>query len=293
MQVAIHLGFHATDEDRILKAMLQNKGVLAKEGICIPGPGRYRGPLVDVIQELRGEEASTETRDMLLDEFIDDDDTKRVVLSFHNFICIPSLIFEGGMLYEKANYKAMWLRNAFPGEQVEFFLAIRNPATFIPAAFRHKGQNIESFEGFLNNVDLLDIRWSDIVMAIKESNPDSPVTVWCNEETPLLWTDIIRAVSGHAADTEMSGDFAMLGTIMRKEGIRRLRAYLEKNPPNTENHRRQIVDTFLEKYLIDDAIDEEIDIPSWTDELVGELTQIYEDDLEDIAGMEGVTFFTP
>ncbi|MGR3662840.1 MAG: hypothetical protein ACU0CA_16915 [Paracoccaceae bacterium] len=293
MQVAIHLGFHATDEDRILKAMLQNKGVLAKENICIPGPGRYRGPLVDVIQQLKGDEASAETRDMLLDEFIDDDDTERVVLSFHNFICIPSLIFEGGMLYEKANYKAMWLRNAFPGTQVEFFLSIRNPATFIPAAYHHKGQNIESFNGFLNDVDLLDIRWSDIVLAIKESNPDSPVTVWCNEETPLLWTEIIRAISGHAADTEMSGDFDMLSTIMRKEGIRRLRDFLGKNPPRNDKHRRRIVDTFLDKYLIDDAIDEEIDISGWTDQLVDELTQIYEDDLEDIVGMEGVTFLTP
>lgn len=293
MQVAIHLGIHCTDNGRVLKALLQNKGELAKQGICIPGPGRYRGPLVDVIQELRGDTVSEETRDLLLDEIIDDDDASRVVMSFENFICIPNLIFQNAMLYEKANYKAMWLRNVFPGKTVEFFLAIRNPATFIPAAYHHNQQMTENFEGFLNGVDIYDIRWSDIVLAIKESAPDCKLTVWCDEDTPILWTDIIREISGHASGTEMAGDFALLGTIMKQDGIRRLRSYLSENLPVSDKQRREILVAFLDKYLIEDAIDEELDVPGWNDETVAKLTQIYEDDLEDIAGMGGVNFLTP
>jgi hypothetical protein len=293
MQVAIHLGVHCTDDDRVLKTLLNNKGALSKQCISVPGPGRYRGPLIKVVQKLKGEEASSDTREMLLDEFVDDDTTTRVVLTHDNFICVPGRVFDNSVLYDKAGYKPMWLRNIFPGEQVEFFLAIRNPATFIPAIFHHKEQKTENFATFMNGTDILDIRWSDVVLAIKESNPDSPVTVWCNEDTPLIWPEIIREVSGHDALTRMKGGFDILATIMKKEGMRRMRSYLGTHPPKNEIQRRRILAAFLDKYLIEDEIEEELDVPGWTEELVANLTQIYEDDLLEIERLPGVNFISP
>lgn len=293
MQLAIHMGVHCTDDDRVLKTLLNNKGILAKECISIPGPGRYRGQLVKVVQKLRGAEASADTCDMLLDEIVDDDTTQRVVLTHENFICIPNRIFDEGVLYDRAGYKPMWLRNTFPNAKVEFFLAIRNPATFIPAVFHHPQQKTENFSAFMNGTDILDIHWSDVILAIQESNPGCQLTVWCNEDTPLIWPEIIREISGYDSAKNLRGGFDVLATIMKKEGMRRMRAYLRNSPPQTENQRRRILAAFLDKYLIEEAVEEELDVPGWTDELVARLTQIYEDDLYEIESMPGVNFITP
>ncbi len=293
MQVAIHLGAHCTDEERLLKTLLQNKGPLAKECISIPGPGRYRKTIVRAAQKLHGEVASKSSRDMLIDSIVDDDSTERVVLTFEHFMCVPGRIFENGLLYDKAGFKPKWLRSLFPDLTVEFFLAIRNPATFIPAAFHHKDNNVDDFEAFLDGVDLEQIRWSDVILAIKESNPDSQITVWCNEDTPLIWTEVIREVSGHDPFTKLNGGFNVLATIMKKEGMRRLRTYLSTHPPQTETQRRRILVAFLDKYAMEEAVEEELDVPGWSEELVTRLTENYEEDLHEISHLPGVKFISP
>ena len=293
MQVAIHLGAHCTDEDRLLKTLLQNKGRFAKDCISIPGPGRYRMTMVRAAQKLRGAQASDESRDVLLETIVDDDSAQRVVLTYENFICVPGRVFENGILYDKAGYKPLWLRQLFPGLQVEFFLGIRNPATFIPAVFNHPGQEIKKFEDFLDGVDLDQIRWSDVILSIRETNPDCPLTVWCNEDTPLIWPQVIQEVSGHDPDTQVNGEFAVLGKIMKREGMQRLRTYLGTHPPQNEIQRRRILVAFLDKYALADEVEEELDVPGWTETLVHTLTQNYEDDLDEIGRMAGVNFICP
>ena len=46
---------------------------------------------------------------------------------------------------------------------------------------------------------------------------------------------------------------------------------------------------FLDKYALDEAVEEELDIPGWTDEYVDALTDLYERDIEIIANMRNVT----
>ena len=293
MQVAIHLGAHCTDEDRLLKSLLQNKGRFAKDCISVPGLGRYRKTVVRAAQKLRGALATDDSRDVLIDTIVDDDSAQRVVLTHENFICVPGRVFENGILYDKAEYKPFWLRQLFPQLQVEFFLAVRNPATFIPAVFHHPGQDTKDFEIFLDGVDLDQIRWSDVVLAIKESNPDCPLTVWCNEDTPLIWPQVIQEVSGHEPGARINGGFDVLGRIMKREGLKRLRAYMGTHPPQNEIQRRRILVAFLDKYAIEEEVEEELDVPGWTDELVHALTQNYEDDLDEIGRTPGVNFICP
>ena len=259
----------------------------------MPGPGRYRKTVVRAAQKLRGAQASGESRDVLLDAIVDDDSTQRVVLSHENFICVPGRVFENGLLYDKAEYKPLWLRQLFPGLQVEFFIGIRNPATFIPAVFRHPGQETRDFENFLDGVNLEQVRWSDVILAIRETNPDCPLTVWCNEDTPLIWPQVIQEVSGHDPQIRVNGGFDVLGTIMKKEGMKRLRTYLGTHPPQNEIQRRRILVAFLDKYALEDEVEEELDVPGWTEALVASLTQIYEDDLDEIGRMPGVNFISP
>lgn len=292
MQVAIHLGAHSTDEDRLLKSLLQNKGHLVRQGVSIPGPGRYRKTVIEAAQHLRGELATIQERDAILEMISDDDTTERVVLSFENFICQPGQIFENGFLYNKASVMPMWLANLFPACDVEFFIGIRNPATFIPSAFRHRHQGQTDFRTFLGGVNLDQVCWSDVLYSIGQTNPDCPITVWCNEETPLLWRSILQKISHHGERDKILGSLDVIADIMEKEGLLRLRAYLETHPPKSETQRRRILAAFLDKYAIADALEEELDAPGWTEELVDVLSDNYDDDQVEIARMDGVDFIT-
>jgi len=293
MQVAIHLGVHCTDEDSLLKTLLQNRGLLASEGISIPGPGRYRKTVLRESLKLRGIPADTDFRDLLVGSIIDDESAHRMVLSYEDFLCISTRIFENGLLYDQASVRPKSLRGLFPGYGVDFFLAIRNPATFIPAVFRQKSQMILDFAAFLDGVDLDQIRWSDVIMAIAESNPESKITVWCNEDTPLIWPEVVREISGHGAFSDIEGGDNILAQIMQNEGLDRLQTYLASHPPRNELQRRRVLLAFLDKYAIADAVEEELDVPGWTDELVQNLTENYEADLHLIQGLSGVTLISP
>ena len=74
------------------------------------------------------------------------------------------------------------------------FLGIRNPATFVPAVFKEAKHT--NFAQFLSGIPLDQIRWSDVVERIREAAPKASLTVWCNEDTPLIWSQLIREISG-------------------------------------------------------------------------------------------------
>ncbi len=290
MRIAYHMGAHCTDEDRLLKSLLKNKGILAEHGVVIPGPGRFRPVIAQVVGKLGGARASAETEAMLLESFMDVDAAERLVLSFENFLGSSKRALENGQLYPLIAEKARRLRNLFPDHEVEFFIGIRDLATFIPALFEKNGGG--PFAGFLNGADPRDLRWVDAIEALREAVPESPITVWCNEDTPLIWPEIMHEVAGVEPQLRMKGGFDVLGEIMAREGMQRLRAYLGEKPPQTEIQRRRILAAFLDKYALDEAIEEELDLPGWTQELVEELGANYDDDVLEIARIPGVTMLT-
>ena len=290
MRIAFHMGAHCTDEDRLIKSLLKNKGILAEEGVIIPGPSRFRSVLSDVISKLRGGKASQETQDVMLEAITDVDDAERLVLSFDNFLGSSKRALEKGELYHLAADKAMRLRNLFPDNPVEFFIGIRDLATFIPALYERDGNG--DFRAFMQGVDPLDLHWVDMIESIREALPECPVTVWCNEDTPLLWPQIVREVAGVDPQLRMKGGFDILGEIMAKEGILRLRSYLGEHPPQNEIQRRRILAAFLDKYALEEAVEEELDLPGWTHSLTEELTANYDDDVLDISRLSGVNMLT-
>jgi hypothetical protein len=291
MKITFHLGAHRTDDDRLMRSLIRNNQKLAEQGIIIPGPSKFRDILRDVAQRLRGQTANPETVDLVLDSILDTTEADHIVLSDHSFLCATSAILAEGDYYAQAGRKCRWLRNIFPGHQVRFALGIRNPATQIPAVFQRV--NGMHFDKFLHGVDPLGIRWSRALAGIAAENPDSPLIVWCNEDTPLIWPEVMREVADHSGDLRLKGGFDILGEIMEAEGMKRLRAYLATHPPQTETQRWRILAAFLDKYAKPDEIDEEIDAPGWSVELIDAMTAGYEADLAAVRAVAGVRFIAP
>ncbi|RME17763.1 MAG: hypothetical protein D6801_02725 [Alphaproteobacteria bacterium] len=290
MKISIHLGVHCTDEDALVKSLLKNVKTLSAEGVVVPAPGRYRPLLRKVLEKLAGNPPGDDVQDVLLEQILDTEQVERLVLSHDSFLAVPAYALRNGLLYRNAGRNTMRLRRLFPDHEVEFFLAVRDPATFVPAL--HEKLPEMPFAELAAGASPETLVWSDVVRDIRESNPDCPVTVWCNEDTPLIWPEVMHEITGIEPRVPFVGGFDILSKIMEREGMVRLRAYLNSHPPATEIQRRRILAAFLDKYAIEEAVEEEIDLPGWTPELVEELSQAYDDDMIEMARIPGVTVLT-
>ncbi|MDJ0630243.1 MAG: hypothetical protein QNJ44_18455 [Rhodobacter sp.] len=283
-----HLGVHCTDENRLIHSLMRNGDDLQKQGIIVPRPRRYRAKIGEATKKYRGDPMPEDEQKELFDAILMGYPAERVILSNESFLCMPGAAFDFNRIYAKAHYRSTWLRYVFPENPCEFFLAIRNPATYIPAALRQEG--VPSYEKFIKNADLRQLRWRDVVEAIQENNPGCPITVWCNEDTPLIWPTLLREISDADPDMGFAGEFDMLKTIMHEDGFERMLSYLQSHSPQNEIQRRRVFAAFLDKFANEDELEEDIDLPGWTPELVDEITAIYEDDVYQIERMSGVTF---
>ena len=290
MRIVYHLGAHFTDEERLVKCLLKNRAVLAQYGIAVPGPKRYRNLLRDAAVQLKGAAASRDTQALLLDQIMEEDVAKRLILSWDSFLSLPPWVLKG-TLYPAAGERVRAFSQIFPEIEAEFHLAIRNPATFLPTLFEK--QRTKDYTEFLAGADPFRLRWSDVVERILAANPDAPLTIWCDEDTPLIWPEVLRAVAGLPEDCVLAGEDDLLTSLMSGEGHARMRSYLASHAPTTVLQRRKIVSAFLDKFALPERIDMEVEMPDWTAENVEDMTTEYEQDVARIAAMPGVTFIAP
>ncbi len=204
---------------------------------------------------------------------------------------MPQGIFADGKLYAKAEFRLPWLRNVFAGHQMEFVLGLRNPASFIPAAFAQGGGK-HSYATFIGDADPDHLRWSRLITTMRQTCPDVPIKVYAFEDTPVIWGRLIREVAGVKGAVPLAGALDMIATLMKPEGITRLRSYLETHKPKNEVQFQRILGAFLDKYADPALMEDEIDLPGWDEALIERLTATYEDDLYLIEGMRGVTFIS-
>jgi hypothetical protein len=291
MKLVLHVGVHFTEEDRMIKCLLRNAEDFAAKGTMVPGHGKYRGILRQTLNAMVSAPPSEIARDVLMDAFLDDGEAQRVILSDPNFFRAPKHAVEQGMFYPAAPVRMMRMAQIFARDDVEVFMGIRNPATLLPILYsKADEQGVASFWGGRDPRDML---WSDTIRLLRDAVPDVPVTVWCNEDTPLIWAHIIRQMAGLPDDQKIIGGFDLLSSIMSAEGMKRFRAYLKDHPVMTEHQKRRAIAAFLDKYALDDAVEEELDMPGWTDDVVDEMTEIYDEDIATIAAIPGVRVLMP
>lgn len=295
MRIVYHLGAHCTDDERLLRCLLKNRGTLAAQGILVPGPTRYRNLMRDTAIALKGRAASQDTQAMVLEQIIEDNRAERLVLSWDSFLSFLPWVLDGG-LYPAAGDRTRAFAQVFPQMQAEFHLALRNPASFLPAVFLKQSTmkgGKPDYADFVRGLDIFALRWSSVVQAILAQNPGVSVTVWCDEDTPLIWPEVLAAVAGSAPGTALEDEDELLASLMPEEGLKRMKAYLAATPATSVEMRRRVVSAFLDKFALPEKISQEIDLPGWTEETLQRLTESYVQDVARIATLPGVRFLAP
>lgn len=291
MRIAYHLGAHCTDDERLLRTLIANRALLADGGVVVPDPGRYRNLIRDTATQLRGQPASRDTQALVLDQIMDEAIAARLVLSWDSFLAFPQWVLRGGQLYPAGGERVRAITQIFPEIQAEFFLAIRNPASFLPDLYRRL--RTKDPDSFLEGTSPLSLRWSDLIGAIMAHSPGVPLTVWCDEDTPLIWPEVLAAICGTGPEIQLQGVDGILSDIMLPEGMERMLAYMEAHPPTSVAQRRRVVSAFLDKFARPEKLNWSFEMPGWDAELVAQMTAQYEGDCAYIATLPGVTFLTP
>ena len=291
MRIVYHLGAHYTDEERLLKCLQKNRQILSENGVVVPPPKRYRNLLRDTVIELKGNSASRDTQALILDQIMEEDVADRLVLSWDSFLSLAPWALKDKILYPSAGDRVRAFSQIFPEIEAEFFLAIRNPATFLPGLLAMLPSR--TYDDFIGDANIFDLHWSDVVDRILQVNPGVPLTIWCDEDTPLIWPEVLRAVADLPEDCPLEGEQDLLASLMSGEGLTRMNSYLASHPPGTILQRRKIVSAFLDKFALPERIEVEVEMPGWTEQVVDELTQSYDEDVYRISQMQGVRFIAP
>lgn len=291
MQLVLHTGAHFTEEERLMKCLLRNATLFRQRGVAVPGPSKYRKLLKDILNALQTAPASEGARDVLLDAILDEDEAERVILSHPHIFGAPRGAVHQGMIFHTGTERMRKISELFAHDEIEMFMAIRNPATLLPAMLEQTPK--ADIVSYLGGIDPRLVRWSDTIAAIREAAPRVTITVWCNEDAPLIWAQIIREMAGLEHGEKITGGFDLLSSIMTEEGMKRFRAYLKSHPTMVEVQKRRVIAAFLDKFAIEDEIEEELDVYGWTEDLIDEITDIYDEDVFAIQRIPGVTMITP
>jgi len=291
MEVVYHLGAPCTDNDLLVQSLLKNRAMLAREGIVVPTPGRYRALVRDASRSLKGMPATPDMQEALLDAIIDEPEVDRLILSDPRFVCINRLVVQGPQIWPMIERQTDALRALWPERAIEFFIGIRNPATLIPALF--KASRFSDFAEFTENMQPAVLAWSEMIRRLRNAHPDAHIVVWCNEDTPLIWGEVLREMAGVGDDSPLEGVDDLVQGIMQPAGFARMQTYLSENPPRDDVQRRRIVAAFLERYAKDEAIEETLDLPGWTEDLIEQMSTSYEDDIDVIDALQNVTMIQP
>lgn len=291
MQVVFHSGAHMTDDDKLVGSLVKNRAMFGDHGTDVPVPGSYRKSLRVLLRNAPKTGVAADARAGILAAAGVEIEQERLILSVPSCLGTPKDAAAGGVFYATAEERLTVLMETFPEDQIEVFLAIRNPATFLPAVLESTG--FATIDEYLQGADPRTLRWSHLIARLRSTFPNLPLTIWCNEDTPLIWAELLREIAGIDPTIALEDEFALLHEIMTEPGMQRFTSYLASRPTMTEVQKRRVISAFLDKFAEESEIEEELDVPGWTDTLIDELTELYDEDIYAVQRLPGVTVITP
>lgn len=292
MQMVFHLGVHCTDGDRLLKTLLNNRDTLLHHQIEVVPPSRHRGLFEEALMALNGGAATVEMEQIMLDAVLVSDAPQRVVFSTPTFMGAPGRVCGRNQgLYPQIGTRAAALANLFPSADSEFFLAIRNPATLLTEVL--KVFTGGDYDVLLQGNSPLRLRWREAIQRLIRAMPGRRIVIWCHEDVPLIWPEILRLAGALPPGAPLTGGFSYIQELVSPEGFTELQAILAEQDQLSVMRRRELEAQALKNYARPGALEQDIDLPGWTQELVDQVTDLYHADIAEIAVLPGVEFVLP
>lgn len=287
MVIAFYLGSECADGGRLLRSVLRSRAILGGQSIVVPPPRHYRNLTRAALAVLNGDTSDPDRIGALIDEVTAREPAERSVMFAESVIGEPGQSLDGGMLCPLAPLRLAAFRALLQGRPLEFHLTLCNPA-LMAQTLAQRDETRPSMTG----TEARGLSWLATMTEIIRTNPGIRMTLWCNEDTALIWPEVLRAVSGYRGPALLDGDNDLLAALLTDEGYRSLARSLLARPPRSPAERRIRIGVALEADAKPGALDLDITLPGWTEADVAAVTDRYIADCAEIAALPGVTFIT-
>ena len=187
MSIILRAGANKTDEDHLLFSLRRNLNLHHQNKIALPLPKNYRRPLRQRMMQSNHTAPYADPNDILLDVFLngEPEECRTLYMGIPGFFGAPKGTIQNNALYPQAILNLVRFVELFPEDQTHLFLALHNPATFIPAMMAEA--KTDNLKFVMNKSDPRALRWSDLLKSIRERFPALPMTIWFTEDTPFIW----------------------------------------------------------------------------------------------------------
>jgi hypothetical protein len=137
------------------------------------------------------------------------------------------------------------------------------------------------------------VQWPGLIHRMRTVLPRAKITAWCNEDTPFIWPKILPHLIGLNAEDPVKAGYDLIGSLVTEIGAQKMQNYFKANPPNSEKERQRVLAAFLEHYANPEAMEEEITLPGWTNDLLSSLSDLYDEDVNTIISRGDVKVIEP
>lgn len=291
MQVVLHAGAAFTDDGRVLASLQANLAARPDHSAFLFGPRRYRQILKPALDRL-------DTDPQPPGEVLKNGPPipyglteGRLILSAPDLIGEASTAIMDGQFYPLAGKRLAYINEVFNDDQLQVCIGLLHPGYFISKILTPL--TVEQRWAVVNSTDLSCLSWLGMVEDIRDLVPDAQLTLWCNEDTPFIWGDVLRTLIGMPKAEPLQDEYDLLESLLTEDGKSALSNLLETDEEQEVRVTPEDLASVLERYADPEKIEEDLELPGWTDEIFSAFSELYEQDIAKIQSMTDVQFLSP
>ncbi|WP_417248402.1 hypothetical protein [Celeribacter sp.] len=292
MRVNLHVGMHFSRTSRLVRAVRLNEKNFSRYGVKAPPVKGYRTLIKEELARLDGLPPTRDEARALVHSICEESEPRSLVLIEEEWSGAINDAFKDEMLYASIGTNVRQVVELFQTEDVHLSLALVNPATYIAGVLGVE-RVVGQAKWFVRNVDPEKISWRATIVRLLAEVPDVPITLWAEEDAPLVWARAVRRIADLPDDTPIRATYLALREVLTPEGFDRLRTYLAKFPPKTPAARERVIIAFLNKYDAAPVYGPEGGIEGWDAAALDTITERYEADIAALATHPRITVIQP
>lgn len=291
MELALHLGAHATDDGLIAQWLTRNADTLGRIGVAAPPASVFVPKITEAVKSLRGR-AAPELEEGLLREMGASGQRKRMVVSAPGLLGpVQDVVAPEGFYTKGLSRRIYGLRQLFPRCKLSFYFATRRADVFLPRILRAMPET--RVEDILPLLPDEALPWSQLASDLRAHAPGASLTIWRHEDLGQVWPQVLRFLLGEGRSLPANGLFEIATVGLSAQARLRVQRYLAANPPATVPQLARVVSVFREKYGSQSDASLPNDLPEWARLHIQRLARGYDTEWEDIAHIPGVRPLAP
>jgi len=194
MKIIVHLGAHKTATTHLQNVLQKAESTLKGSGIYYWSLDDFRAKITKQIDWNRSHSPGFFKRIFFPGEcpnrnpfsmFADTVDKisrehGKIIISDENLLGGAKAIYDTNQIYGKNANRIFFIRKLFRKYDVQFFLSIRNPATFLPSIYCESlsWMKFRPFEEIFQKKPLHELSWLPLISVLRDGLPGQKLTIW-------------------------------------------------------------------------------------------------------------------